>query len=83
MNGELYKNIVIATDGSRNTRRAISYGVELAKLSGATAFSPSLFMMSTILPGWGQVSREERVRYIYFFMNEMYKSLLCIGLLLL
>lgn len=53
MNGELYRNIVIATDGSRNTRRAISYGVELAKLSGATVYV--LYVVdtkSTISENW-------------------------------
>jgi len=36
MTDEFYRNIVIATDGSENTQRAISYGIEIAKLSGAT-----------------------------------------------
>jgi nucleotide-binding universal stress UspA family protein len=36
MTSEFYRNIVIATDGSENTQKAISYGVEIAKLSGAT-----------------------------------------------
>jgi nucleotide-binding universal stress UspA family protein len=35
MNSEFYRNIVIATDGSENTQKAISYGIEIAKLSGA------------------------------------------------
>ncbi|MDQ1276946.1 MAG: hypothetical protein QG610_2525 [Euryarchaeota archaeon] len=36
MTSEFYRNIVIATDGSENTQKAISYGIEIAKLSGAT-----------------------------------------------
>lgn len=36
MSSDLYRNIVIATDGSENSRRAIFYGIEIAKLSGAT-----------------------------------------------
>jgi nucleotide-binding universal stress UspA family protein len=36
MMSEFYRNIVIATDGSENNQRAISYGIEIAKLSGAT-----------------------------------------------
>ena len=36
MMSEFYRNIVIATDGSENTQKAISYGIEIAKLSGAT-----------------------------------------------
>jgi nucleotide-binding universal stress UspA family protein len=35
MTNEFYRNIVIATDGSENTEKAISYGIEIAKLSGA------------------------------------------------
>ncbi|HDJ38409.1 MAG TPA: universal stress protein [Methanosarcinales archaeon] len=35
MESELYKNILIATDGSDNTRKAIRYGIELARLTGA------------------------------------------------
>ncbi|RXA21302.1 universal stress protein [Methanosarcina sp. MSH10X1] len=53
MRGELYRNIVIATDGSRNTRKAISYGIELAKLSGATVYA--LYVVntpSTISESW-------------------------------
>jgi nucleotide-binding universal stress UspA family protein len=36
MTNEFYRNILIATDGSENTQRAISYGIEIAKLSRAT-----------------------------------------------
>lgn len=35
MTSEFYRNIVIATDGSEYSKRAISYGIELAKISGA------------------------------------------------
>ena len=35
MSSELYKKILIATDGSEPNKKAISYGIELAKLSGA------------------------------------------------
>jgi nucleotide-binding universal stress UspA family protein len=35
MSSNLYRNIVIATDGSANSQRAISYGIWIAKLSGA------------------------------------------------
>ncbi len=36
MSGDLFQNIVIATDGSENSLKAISCGIEIAKLSGAT-----------------------------------------------
>jgi nucleotide-binding universal stress UspA family protein len=35
MSNSLYRNIVIATDGSENSQRAISCGIGIAKLSGA------------------------------------------------
>jgi nucleotide-binding universal stress UspA family protein len=39
MTSDFYQNIVIATDGSENNLRAISYGIKLAKLSGATVYA--------------------------------------------
>jgi len=36
MTSEFYRNIVVATDGSENSDRAVSYGIEIAKMSGAT-----------------------------------------------
>lgn len=36
MSSGLYRNIVIATDGSANSMRAVYRGIEIAKLSGAT-----------------------------------------------
>ncbi len=53
MKKEFYRNIVIATDGSENTQRAISYGIEIAKLSGATVHA--LYVAdtsSTISENW-------------------------------
>ncbi len=38
MTSELYKNILIATDGSEQNKKALHYGVELAKLSGAKVY---------------------------------------------
>jgi nucleotide-binding universal stress UspA family protein len=45
MKRDFYRNIVIATDGSENTQRAISYGIEIAKLSGATVHA--LYVVNT------------------------------------
>lgn len=36
MSSDLYRNIVIATDGSENSQKAILCGIKIAKLSGAT-----------------------------------------------
>jgi len=33
--GNLFKKILIATDGSENARRAVSHGIDIAKVSGA------------------------------------------------
>jgi len=46
MTSEFYRNIVIATDGSENSQRAISYGIEIAKLSGATVHA--LYVVDTV-----------------------------------
>lgn len=45
MTNEFYRNIEIATDGSENSQRAISYGIEIAKLSGATVHA--LYVVDT------------------------------------
>lgn len=45
MVSEFYKNIMIATDGSENTSRAVTYGIEVAKLSGATVHA--LYVVDT------------------------------------
>jgi nucleotide-binding universal stress UspA family protein len=45
MTSEFYRNIVIATDGSENNKRAISQGIEIAKLSGATVHA--LYVVDT------------------------------------
>ena len=45
MTSEFYRNIVIATDGSENTQKAVSYGIEIAKLSGATVHA--LYVVDT------------------------------------
>ncbi len=45
MKREPHRNILIATDGSDNTLRAISCGIELAKLSGATVYA--LYVVNT------------------------------------
>lgn len=45
MERELFRNIVIATDGSKNAQRAISHGIEFAKLSGAIVHA--LYVVNT------------------------------------
>ncbi|MGA9187726.1 MAG: universal stress protein [Methanosarcina sp.] len=45
MTSDFYRNIVIATDGSENSKKAISYGIEIAKLSGATVHA--LYVVDT------------------------------------
>jgi len=53
MKREFYRNIVIATDGSANIQKAISCGIDIAKLSGATVYA--LYVVdihSTISENW-------------------------------
>ena len=45
MQSELYKKILIATDGSEQNKDAISYAIELAKLSGAKLYA--LYVVDT------------------------------------
>lgn len=45
MKQDFYQKILIATDGSENTQRAISYGIEIAKLSGAAVHA--LYVVNT------------------------------------
>lgn len=35
MESELYKKILIATDGSENTKKAVNHGIEFARIAGA------------------------------------------------
>ena len=45
MKSEIYKKILIATDGSEPNKKAISYGIELAKLSEAKVYA--VFVVDT------------------------------------
>ena len=73
MENEFYRNIVIATDGSENTTKAISYGIEIAKLSGATVHAlyvvdTSSFSTIPMDAGWEEmyeILRKEGERAIY------------------
>jgi len=73
MTSELYRNIVIATDGSENSQRAISYGIEIAKLSGATVHAlyvvdTSSFSSIPMDAGWEamyEILRKEGEKAVY------------------
>ena len=52
MTSDFYQNIVIATDGSENTQKAISYGIKLAKLSGATVHALHVIDTSSVSQSW-------------------------------
>ena len=73
MENEFYRDIVIATDGSENTLRAISYGIEIAKLSGATIHAlyvvdTSSFSTIPMDAGWEEmyeILRKEGERAVY------------------
>ncbi|MBN2488363.1 MAG: universal stress protein [Methanosarcinaceae archaeon] len=45
MKSEMYRKILIATDGSEPNKKAISYGIELAKLSEAKVYA--VFVVDT------------------------------------
>jgi len=52
MTSEFYRNIVIATDGSENTQRAISEGIKLAKLSKATVHALHVVDTYSVSQSW-------------------------------
>jgi nucleotide-binding universal stress UspA family protein len=52
MTSDFCRSIVIATDGSENTQRAISYGINLAKLSGATVHALHVVDTSSVTQSW-------------------------------
>jgi len=73
MTDEFYRNIAIATDGSENTQKAISYGIEIAKLSGAAAHAlyvvdTSSFSSIPMDAGWEEmyeILRKEGEKAVY------------------
>ncbi len=52
MTSDFYQNIVIATDGSENNLRAISYGINLAKLNGATVYALNVIDTYSLSQSW-------------------------------
>lgn len=52
MTSDFCQNIVIATDGSENSLKAISYGIKLAKLSGATIYALHVVDTSSLSQSW-------------------------------
>lgn len=80
MTSEFYRNIVIATDGSENTQKAISYGIEIAKLSGATVHALYVVDISSFssIPmssegGWEamyEILKTEGEKAVYVVKNQ-------------
>lgn len=58
MKRDFFRNIVIATDGSENTQRAISYGIDIAKLSGATVHALYVVNTSPVISDSWTVGKE-------------------------
>lgn len=63
MEGNLFKKILVATDGSENAKRAASYGVNIAKATGAEVHA--LYIISTqhavttrTVMGWSEAFEE-------------------------
>ena len=56
MTGDLIQNIVIATDGSENAQKAVSYGIKIAKLSGAKVYALHVInthsLSKSLTAGW-------------------------------
>lgn len=58
MERDFYRNILIATDGSENTQRAISYGIEIAKLSGAAVYALYVVNTSPIISEYWTIGKK-------------------------
>jgi len=52
MASDFFRSIVIATDGSENTWKATSYGIKIAKLSGATVHALYVMDTSSVSQSW-------------------------------
>ena len=52
MTSDFYRNIVIATDGSENNQKAVSYGIEIAKLSGAKVYALHVIDTNFLSRSW-------------------------------
>ncbi len=52
MTSDFCRNIVIATDGSENNLKAISYGIKLAKLSRATVYALHVIDTYSLSQSW-------------------------------
>ncbi|AKB50844.1 Universal stress protein [Methanosarcina barkeri str. Wiesmoor] len=58
MERDFYRNILIATDGSENTQRAISYGIEIAKISGAAVYALYVVNTSPIISEYWTIGKK-------------------------
>jgi nucleotide-binding universal stress UspA family protein len=63
MSGNIFKRILVATDGSENAEKAASYGINIAKITGAEVYA--LYVISTqnvvttrTVTGWGEAVEE-------------------------
>jgi nucleotide-binding universal stress UspA family protein len=52
MTNDFCKNILIATDGSENTQKAIFYGINLAKLNGSIVHALHVVDISSVSQSW-------------------------------
>ncbi|MFY9410271.1 MAG: universal stress protein [Methanosarcina flavescens] len=61
MEGKSYTKVMITTDGSRNARKAIDAGIQLAKLAGAKLYAVYVIVSAGYTPrdfGWEASLRE-------------------------
>lgn len=52
MASDFFRSIVIATDGSKNTQKAISYGIKIAKLSEAKVYALHVIDIYSLSKSW-------------------------------
>ena len=56
MEGNLFKRILVAIDGSENAERAASYGINVAKTTGAEVHA--LYVTTRTVMGWSEAFEE-------------------------
>ncbi|MFQ6055600.1 MAG: universal stress protein [Methanosarcinales archaeon] len=66
MMSELYKNILIATDGSEYTKKAIKYGVEIAKLSESKIYA--IYVVDTT--AFASISMDAALENMYELLHQ-------------
>lgn len=70
MASKLYKKILIATDGSEYTKRAVEYGIEAAKSTGAKLYA--IYVIDT--RAYDSLPESAPIEYAYLLLRQESKT---------